>query len=174
MGLYPFMVMGLLSQVAEIQLLALEQVQKMTEVDDDMVLSLFECLGAEDAGVGKRAVEVITTVLPPRPTQLTIALHVQHLPIPVSTSFKATNNITPNPTVPRLGSIPRRCGCKLSRNDIPPPHSHDRQYPRHRRPYDNERNSILHSHHRGVPFPANIILRHPKTPFLPHDPFPHR
>jgi hypothetical protein len=63
MGLYPVMQQGLGSNIPSIQLLALEQAQKMTQVDDDMVVSLFDCLGAEDAGVGKRAVQVITTVL---------------------------------------------------------------------------------------------------------------
>lgn len=64
MGLYPIMQQGLYSSVPSIQLLALEQAQKMTEVDDAMASSLLNCLGAEDAGVGKKTVEVITTVPP--------------------------------------------------------------------------------------------------------------
>ena len=62
MGLYPIMQQGLRSSIPSVQLLALEQAQKMTEVDDTMASSLLDCLGAEDAGVGKKTVEVITTV----------------------------------------------------------------------------------------------------------------
>jgi hypothetical protein len=62
MGLYPVMHEGLHSNVPDLQILALEQAQKMTEMDDGMVSSLIECLGAEDAGVGKKAVDVITNV----------------------------------------------------------------------------------------------------------------
>jgi hypothetical protein len=65
MGLYTVMQQGLHSSIPDIQLLALEQAQKMTEVDDVMVSSLIECLSAEDARVGKKAVDVITTVSPP-------------------------------------------------------------------------------------------------------------
>ena len=61
-GLYPVIQQGLHSKIPDIQLLALEQAQKMTEVDDLMVYSLLDCLGDEDAMVGKKAVEVITTV----------------------------------------------------------------------------------------------------------------
>ncbi len=64
MGLCPVMQQGLNSKIPDIQLLALEQAQKMTEVDDSMVYSLLDCLGDEDANVGKKAVEVITTVSP--------------------------------------------------------------------------------------------------------------
>jgi hypothetical protein len=53
---------GLHSNVPDLQILALEQAQKMTEMDDGMVSSLIECLGAEDAGVGRKAVDVITNV----------------------------------------------------------------------------------------------------------------
>src|SRR5271167_2694783 len=49
MGLYPVMQQGLHSKIPDIQLLALEQAQKMTEVDDSMVSSLMDCLGDEDA-----------------------------------------------------------------------------------------------------------------------------
>lgn len=62
MGLNSVMQQGLHSKVPDIQLLALEQAQKMTEVDDTMVLSLLDCLGDKDAAVGKKAVDVITTV----------------------------------------------------------------------------------------------------------------
>lgn len=62
MGLYPIMQQGLKSTVPEIQLLALDQAKKMTVTDDEMVSALIDCLGAEDAGVGKRAVDVITSV----------------------------------------------------------------------------------------------------------------
>jgi hypothetical protein len=65
MGLYSVMQQGLHSSIPSIQLLALEQAQKMTEVDDMMASSLLDCLGAEDPGVGKKTVQVITTVLPP-------------------------------------------------------------------------------------------------------------
>jgi len=65
MGLYPVMQQGLHSDIPDIQLLALEQAQKMTESDDAMVLSLVDCLGDKDASVGKKAVDVITTVFPP-------------------------------------------------------------------------------------------------------------
>jgi hypothetical protein len=63
MGLYPVMAEGLRSPIPEIQILALKQAKKMTDVDDDTVISLFDCLGAEDADVGEKTVEVITTVL---------------------------------------------------------------------------------------------------------------
>jgi hypothetical protein len=63
MGLYPVMQQGLHSNVPDLQILALEQAQKMTEMDDEMVSSLIECLGAEDAGVGRKAVDVITHVI---------------------------------------------------------------------------------------------------------------
>jgi hypothetical protein len=66
MGLYPIMEQGLKSKVPEIQLLALDQAMKMTVTDDEMVSALIDCLGAEDAGVGKRAVDVIASV-PPSP-----------------------------------------------------------------------------------------------------------
>ena len=36
----------------------------MTEVDDNMVSSLLDSLGDKDAAVGKKAVDVITTVFP--------------------------------------------------------------------------------------------------------------
>jgi hypothetical protein len=62
MGLYPVIQQGLHSQIPDIQLLALEQAQKMTEADDSMVLSLLDCLAADNAGVGKKTVDVITTV----------------------------------------------------------------------------------------------------------------
>ena len=62
MGLYPVMQQGLHSSIPSVQLLALEQAQKMTEVDDMMASSLLDCLGAVDPGVGKKTVEVITTV----------------------------------------------------------------------------------------------------------------
>jgi hypothetical protein len=62
MGLYPVMQQGLHSDIPDLQILALEQAQKMTELDDGMVSSLIECLGAEDASVGKKAVDVITHV----------------------------------------------------------------------------------------------------------------
>lgn len=64
MGLYPVMQQGLHSTIPDVQLLALDQAQKMTEADDTMVSSLLDCLGANDASVGKKAVEVITTVYP--------------------------------------------------------------------------------------------------------------
>ena|SRR5438876_7501684 len=60
MGLYPAMQQGLHSKIPDIQLLALEQVQKMTEVDDQMASSLLDCLGDDDATVGNKAVSVIT------------------------------------------------------------------------------------------------------------------
>jgi hypothetical protein len=63
MGLYPVMQQGLHSNVPDLQILALEQAQKMTEMDDEMFSSLIECLGAEDAGVGRKAVDVITHVI---------------------------------------------------------------------------------------------------------------
>ena len=62
MGLYPGIQQGLHSSIPSIQLLALEQVQKVTEIDDMMASSLLDCLGAEDPGVGKKAVEVISNV----------------------------------------------------------------------------------------------------------------
>ena len=64
MGLYPVIQQGLHSPIPDIQLLALEQAQKMTETDDTIVSSLLDCLGAEDAGVGKKTVDVITSVSP--------------------------------------------------------------------------------------------------------------
>jgi len=64
MGLYPGMLEGLGAKVPDIQLLALDQTAKMSEMDDDMVTALIDCFGAEDPGVGKRAVEVITAVNP--------------------------------------------------------------------------------------------------------------
>lgn len=64
MGLYSVVQQGLHSNIPDIQLLALEQAQKMTEVDDNMVSSLLDCLGDKDAAVGKKAVDVITTVFP--------------------------------------------------------------------------------------------------------------
>ena len=64
MGLYPIMHEGLQSTIPSIQILALEQAQKMSEVDDTMTSSLLDCLGAGDAGVGKKTVEVITAVPP--------------------------------------------------------------------------------------------------------------
>jgi hypothetical protein len=65
MGLYPVIQQGLQSQSRDLQILALEQVQKIRDVDSSITASLIECLGAEDAGVGKKAVDVITTVSPP-------------------------------------------------------------------------------------------------------------
>jgi hypothetical protein len=62
MGLYPVIVQGLQVGNANLQILALEQVQKMKNVDRDITGLLIECLGAEDASVGKKAVDVITTV----------------------------------------------------------------------------------------------------------------
>jgi len=62
MGLYPIMQQGLKSSIPEIQLLALDQAKKMTVTDDEMVSALIDCLGAEDAGVGEKAVLVITSV----------------------------------------------------------------------------------------------------------------
>jgi hypothetical protein len=62
MGLYPLLQQGLHSNVAEVQLLALEQAQKMTEADDEMVSSLIDCLGTEDASIGKKVVVVISDV----------------------------------------------------------------------------------------------------------------
>lgn len=66
MDLYPVMAEGLRSPIPEIQILALKQAKKMTDVDDDMVISLFDCLGADDADVGEKTVEVLTTVLSPK------------------------------------------------------------------------------------------------------------
>ena len=64
MGLYPFIVRGLQAGNANLQLLALEQVQKIKDLDSNITGLLIECLGAEDASVGKKAVDVITIVLP--------------------------------------------------------------------------------------------------------------
>lgn len=64
MGLYPFIVQGLQVGNANLQILALEQVQKINDVDSDITGLLLECLGAEDASVGKKAVDVISTVPP--------------------------------------------------------------------------------------------------------------
>lgn len=64
MGLYPFIVQGLQVGNANLQILALEQVQKIKDVDSNTTGLLTECLGAEDASVGKKAVDVVTTVLP--------------------------------------------------------------------------------------------------------------
>jgi hypothetical protein len=62
LGLFPVMQRGLYSEIPAIQILALEQAQKMPSVDDQMVSSLLDCLGAEDASVGKKAVDVIAHV----------------------------------------------------------------------------------------------------------------
>jgi hypothetical protein len=63
LGLTPMIQQGLQSNLPDLQILALEQVKKMKEVEDDAtVLSLMDCLAAEDASVGKEAVEVITRV----------------------------------------------------------------------------------------------------------------
>ena len=62
MGLYSVIQDGLRSPIPALQILALEQVQKMAEADDEIVHSLLDCLGAEDASVGGKAVDVITHV----------------------------------------------------------------------------------------------------------------
>lgn len=62
MELYPVIQQGLQSPLPDVQLLALEQARKMTEVDDAMLVTLIDCLGAEDASVGKKAVDVIASV----------------------------------------------------------------------------------------------------------------
>jgi len=62
LGLVPMIQQGLQSKVPDLQILALQQVRKMSDVDDTTLIFLIECLGAEDASVGKEAVSVITTV----------------------------------------------------------------------------------------------------------------
>jgi hypothetical protein len=64
MGLYPLIEQGLRAPSPDLQILALEQVPKIKDVDSNITASLIECLGAEDAGVGRKAVDVITTVFP--------------------------------------------------------------------------------------------------------------
>jgi len=64
MGLYPFIVQGLQVGNANLQILALEQVQKIKDVDGNITGLLIACLGAVDASVGKKAVDLITIVLP--------------------------------------------------------------------------------------------------------------
>jgi hypothetical protein len=66
MGLSPVIAQGLLSDVPELQILALRQVRKMGQVDDATVSSLIDCLGVSHAAVGKEAVGVITAVCPPQ------------------------------------------------------------------------------------------------------------
>jgi len=62
LGLTPMIKEGLQSQLPDLQILALQQVRKMSIVDDPTVQSLIDILGAEDATVGKEAVDVMTSV----------------------------------------------------------------------------------------------------------------
>lgn len=106
MGLYPVMQQGLHSQIPEIQLLALEQAQKMTEADDTMVSSLLDCLGAEDPGVGNKAVNVITTVPPLSLTTISLLVILPRLFS--RTILKTRSNPTDihsNPSVSRFNSF---------------------------------------------------------------------
>lgn len=62
LGLGPMIEQGLQSKVPDLQILALQQVRKMSPVDEKTASSLIECLGAEDASVAKEAVDVISSV----------------------------------------------------------------------------------------------------------------
>ena len=105
MGLYPVMQQGLHSKIPDIQLLALEQAQKMAEVDDSMVSSLLDSLGDEDASVGKKAVDVLTTVLLFRPLGLMIAIRLQLISITIYEISTNATNVRSNYSVSRFNSL---------------------------------------------------------------------
>ena len=73
LGLGPMIEQGLQSKVPDLQILALQQVRKMSSIDEKTTSSLIECLGAEDASVATEAVDVIKNVSSSTRSMLTIA-----------------------------------------------------------------------------------------------------
>ena len=151
MGLYPIMQQGLHSPIPEIQILALDQAQKMTELDDPMLSSLVSCLGAEDASVGKKAVEVITKVSLCSLLNLIPVILLSNSSDSISASCTHSPYIARNPSIPRPSGLLNQSRCPIIPKAITAAHVHAEQHPKHGRPNENERNSILRKSSRSLP-----------------------
>ena len=158
MGLVPVMQQGLHSKIPDIQVLALEQAQKMTEVDDSMVSSLLDCLGDEDASVGKKTVDVIATVLSHVPCTLITVIFLRYISITIYETSTNSTNLRSNSSISRFNSLTNPTRRATFPKAIAPSQFYPRQYSRYRCSYDYEHHSILLSPRRSLSRPVNPVI----------------